>query len=190
MCKRITSSCISSSGSLLLSLINDILDLSKLQAGQMVFTPEEIDFRAVATEVCTVFRQKLEEKNLKLNISPEPIPVLYLDKIRVRQIFFNILGNAVKYTNRGSISLKTSFSKDTKDTGTLVLSRQDTGVGISKEDQKTLFQPYVQAKAVRGTKLANNGTGLGLTLWDEWMRANGGNDHPGRANWRKVPLSL
>ncbi|MDD3885303.1 MAG: ATP-binding protein [Victivallaceae bacterium] len=155
---------ISVAGNALLALINDVLDLSKLEAGQMVFSPGETDFPALVSEVLTVFQQWLRDKKLKTEIHIDPMPTLLLDKGRMRQILFNLMGNAVKFTDRGHIDFTCSFTPSGDSSGTLRFSLADTGCGISEEDQKRLFQPFVQSNAVRGTQAERNGTGLGLAI--------------------------
>ena len=155
---------ISVAGNALLSLINDVLDLSKLEAGQMVFTPTETDFSALTAEVATIFQQRLREKRLQNNIIVANMPTLLIDKLRIRQILFNLLGNAVKFTDHGHIDFTAEFTPVDNTSGTLVFSLADTGCGISQEDQKRLFKPFVQSNAIRGTQAAQNGTGLGLAI--------------------------
>lgn len=175
---------ISIAGSALLALINDILDLAKLESGHMAFAPSETDFPALVDEVFIMFKSRLRDKNLTSRVSIQPMPLLMLDKIRMRQILFNLVGNAVKFTDKGHIEFVAEFipnddgtqnahdvhdvhdAHDAHDAheGTLRFSVTDTGCGISEEDQKQLFQPFTQSKAIRGTQVANNGTGLGLVI--------------------------
>ncbi len=155
---------ISVAGNALLALINDVLDLSKLESGHMVFTPIETDFPAIVNEVSNMFQQRLHDKNLKMKIHLDPMPTLMLDKSRMRQILFNLIGNAVKFTDHGHIEFRTSFTPEGDSSGTLLFSLSDTGCGISEEDQKRLFHPFVQSNNVRGTQTERNGTGLGLAI--------------------------
>ncbi|MDD4818060.1 MAG: ATP-binding protein [Victivallaceae bacterium] len=155
---------ISVAGNALLALINDVLDLSKLEAGQMVFAPVETDFPALVDEVATIFQQRFRDKKLENIICLAPMPTLLIDKLRMRQILFNLVGNAVKFTDRGHIKLSGTFTPSGDSCGTLCFSLEDTGCGISEEDQKRLFQPFVQSNAIRGTQAAQNGTGLGLAI--------------------------
>jgi len=99
---------IRSSGKNLLNLINDILDLSKIEAGKMMFKPEPVDITALAFEMNNMFMYKCEEKNILLSCKVESAVPQYvmLDHTRIRQVLFNLLGNAVKFTEKGSISLK------------------------------------------------------------------------------------
>ena len=155
---------ISVAGNALLSLINDVLDLSKLESGQMVFTPVETDFPALVKEVSMIFQQCFRDKKLKNIIRINPMPTLLIDKLRMRQILFNLVGNAVKFTEHGHIEFSGSFTPVGDSSGTLCFSIADTGCGISEEDRKRLFQPFVQSNAIRGTQTAHNGTGLGLAI--------------------------
>ncbi len=158
-------SCISSAGNTLLALINDVLDLSKLEAGQMVFTPAEVDFRALVSEVGAIFRAKCREKKLEFRQEiPETMPHILADRLRLRQLLFNLVGNAVKFTDRGSITVSASFVPEDGKSGTFSFHVKDTGIGISPDDQKKIFQMFVQAEAIRGTQAAKNGTGLGLAI--------------------------
>ncbi|MDD3886383.1 MAG: ATP-binding protein [Victivallaceae bacterium] len=156
---------ISDAGNALLALINDVLDLSKLEAGQMVFTPTGVDFAALIHSVSGIFIQKCQEKKLRMIVDiPPDTPVVCIDKLRVRQILFNLLGNAVKFTDAGSITIKADFQETSDKAGVLRFSVIDTGIGITDEDQKRIFQTFVQAKALRGTQAEHHGTGLGLAI--------------------------
>lgn len=156
---------ISESGSALLALINDVLDLSKLEAGQMVFNLSEVDFTDLVREVGNIFLSKCRERKLYFKIDiVKDLPLVKIDKLRVRQILFNLVGNAVKFTENGSITVKVEFDKVSEEKGTLRFSIIDTGIGITEEDQKRIFQMFVQAQAVRGTQAEKNGTGLGLAI--------------------------
>lgn len=156
---------ISVAGNALLALINDVLDLSKLEANQMLFTPSETDFPELVHEVMTIFQQRFRDKELKNIVRVDAMPHLLLDKLRMRQILFNLVGNAVKFTDRGQIGFSASFTPSNGGSnGTLRFSIADTGCGIPAEDQARLFQPFVQSGAIRGTQAAKNGTSLGLAI--------------------------
>ena len=130
----------------------------------MVFTPVETDFPALVKEVSMIFQQCFRDKKLKNIIRINPMPTLLIDKLRMRQILFNLVGNAVKFTEHGHIEFSGSFTPVGDSSGTLCFSIADTGCGISEEDRKRLFQPFVQSNAIRGTQTAHNGTGLGLAI--------------------------
>ena len=158
---------ISSSANALLMLINDVLDLSKLEANQMKIITSFTDFNVLCREVMLIFTFRAEENGNKLlSDVPEDLPELDIDNIRIRQILINLFGNAVKFTKNGSITLHVSFTpdSDSADTGTLRCAVSDTGIGISEEDQKKLMEPFVQLSGLRGTNAMNNGTGLGLSI--------------------------
>ena len=158
---------ISSSANALLMLINDVLDLSKLEANQMQIITAFTDFKALCREVLLIFTFRAQENGNKLvSDVPDDLPELDVDNIRIRQILINLLGNAVKFTKKGSITLHVSFTPDpdSADAGTLRCAVSDTGIGISEEDQKKLMEPFVQLSKMRGTNAVNNGTGLGLSI--------------------------
>ena len=158
---------ISSSANALLMLINDVLDLSKLEANQMQIITAFTDFNTLCREVMLIFTFRAQENgNQLVSEVPEDLPELDVDNIRIRQILINLLGNAVKFTKKGSITLHVDFTPDpdSADTGTLRFAVSDTGIGISEEDQKKLMEPFVQLSGLRGTNAVNNGTGLGLSI--------------------------
>jgi PAS domain S-box-containing protein len=156
---------ISSSANALLMLINDVLDLSKLEANQMQIITAFTDFNTLCREVLLIFTFRAQENGNKLvSDVPDDLPELDVDNIRIRQILINLLGNAVKFTKKGAITLRVSFTPDSPETGTLRCAVSDTGIGISEEDQKKLMEPFVQLSKLRGTNAVNNGTGLGLSI--------------------------
>ena len=155
------------SANALLLLINDVLDLSKLEANQMKIISAFTDFNALCREVMLIFTFRVRENGNELVADvPEDLPELDIDNIRIRQILINLFGNAVKFTKNGTITLRVSFTPDpgSADTGTLRCAVSDTGIGISEEDQKKLMEPFVQLSGLRGTNAVNNGTGLGLSI--------------------------
>lgn len=165
---------ISLAGNALLQLINDILDLSKLDAGQAVFVSEKTDVNLLCRELSAVFQASATQKNLRLDFEIDKMPFLFLDQQRLRQILFNLVGNSLKFTKSGGITVSASFEKDSKIDGTFTLQVTDTGIGISPEDKKRLFEPFVQLTRMRGTNANNNGTGLGLSIVKKMMTQMGG----------------
>ena len=158
---------ISTSANALLMLINDVLDLSKLEANQMQIVTAPTDFNALCREVMLIFAFRAQENgNQLVSEVPGDLPELDIDHIRIRQILINLLGNAVKFTQDGTITLHAAFTPDSAsaDAGTLRFSVADTGIGISEENQKKLMEPFVQLSGLRGTNAVNNGTGLGLSI--------------------------
>ena len=158
---------ISTSANALLMLINDVLDLSKLEANQMKIVTAFTDFNALCREIMLIFTFRVKENGNQLVCDvPEDLPELDIDNIRIRQILINLFGNAVKFTKNGTITLHASFTPDSgsADTGTFRFAVSDTGIGISEENQKKLMEPFVQLSGLRGTNAVNNGTGLGLSI--------------------------
>jgi len=152
-------------GNALLSLINDILDLSKLDADQMIIQPEPTNLRELLFELEAVFTAKAKTQGIELNTSiPEDLPILNIDERRLRQVLLNIIGNAVKFTKQGSVSVSLAFFKLNNKRAALTIRIADTGCGISKESLSKIFEPFVQDKSsYRGIR-TENGTGLGLSI--------------------------
>ena len=152
-------------GNALLSLINDILDLSKLDADQMIIQPEPTNLRELMFELEAVFTAKAKAQGIDLITTvPDDLPVLNLDERRLRQVLLNIIGNAVKFTKEGSVSVSLAFFKLNEKRGAVTIRVADTGCGISKESLTRIFEPFVQDKSsYRGIR-TENGTGLGLSI--------------------------
>lgn len=144
------------SGHTLLELINDVLDLSKLEAGKMEIIPEPVDVMRLVDEVAKAFRATIGKKPVEIRTVLDKMPWLKLDPHRVRQILFNLVGNAVKFTENGFVEIRASYAD-----GSFHFEVQDTGCGISEKDQERIAQPFVQvgSAANRG-----KGTGLGLAI--------------------------
>lgn len=162
---------VKSSGKSLLTLINDILDLSKIEAGKLELEYEFIGTKAFFSEFERIFSLKLVEKGIKfiLDIASGTPSGIYVDEARVRQIIFNLIGNAVKFTKEGSIRLKVFIENPqistypggrTEEFADLVIEVSDTGIGISKELQERIFEPFTQERSFKHY----GGTGLGLTI--------------------------
>lgn len=155
---------IKSSGEGLLSIINDILDFSKIESGKMSIIPEEYYFSSMIHDLMSMMEVRVKEKPVKLRAEiQDDIPCkLYGDIGRVKQVIINIMGNATKFTNEGSITLKVSWQPETEDTGRLIFSVADTGIGIRPEHLSKLFDAFEQVdmKKNRGIE----GTGLGLSI--------------------------
>ena len=159
------------SGKTLLQLVNDILDLSKLEAGRMKIEPEPSDCYRLVEEIVDSFRAANAKPDLVIRSKVGPMPILMIDPQRVRQILFNLVGNAVKFTERGKVEIGASFEPDGQGTGTLKLEVSDTGCGISEEDQLRIANPYVQAGS---NKSRHGGTGLGLAICRQLVGAMNG----------------
>ena len=159
------------SGNALLQLINDVLDLSKLEAGQMQLVKERTDFKALAEETLRTFRHRALEKKLRLECEVSQMPPLILDKLRIRQILFNLIGNALKFTTEGSVSVGGKYDEATQ---SLHFYVRDTGVGIAAADKDKLMKPFVQLSNIRGSNATLNGTGLGLSICKRLIEAMDG----------------
>ncbi len=156
---------IHSSGEILLSLINDILDLSKIEANKLELHLEPAEIRTIMQEIKQIFMQKANEKGLLIEVEVEKdIPhMLILDEVRLRQILLNLVGNAIKFTEDGYIKLSVLGEAGKDDmTINLQISIEDTGIGIPANQQKAIFNAFSQQKGQSTRKYG--GTGLGLTI--------------------------
>ncbi|MDO4558513.1 MAG: ATP-binding protein, partial [Planctomycetia bacterium] len=162
------------SGNALLQLVNDVLDLSRLEADQEKIVTSPIDFSELGHEVMKVFSFRATDRNLKLIVDIPDMPRLELDRQRVRQVLFNLIGNAVKFTEHGSITLRAEFHATDRERGTLNFAVVDTGIGIAEEDQGRLMKPFVQLLNIRGANVTNQGTGLGLAISRRMVEKMGG----------------
>jgi diguanylate cyclase (GGDEF)-like protein len=147
----------------LLQIINDILDISKIEAGKMDLAPVHFDFSEVYDNLCSLTRFSAEVKGLEFRSSLDPrIPqVIYGDDVRIRQILTNLLNNAVKYTREGTVEFRVE-GDSRKGRDCLVFSVRDTGIGIKKEDMPKLFGNFQQLD--RSSNRGVMGTGLGLSI--------------------------
>jgi PAS domain S-box-containing protein len=163
------------SGASLLTLINDILDLSKLEAGKLELHPDPTDMRDSCDFLRTVFGQQVLTKSLQLQfeISPELPHALLLDRLRLRQVLVNLLGNAIKFTERGGVKLRVSWKSDKNpSSGTLMIDVEDTGIGIPADKLDEVFKPFVQVGSRETAE--KEGSGIGLTIVKRIMDLMGG----------------
>lgn len=156
-------------GQVLVNLIDDILDLSKIEAGKLKVERIEMNLRETMTDVATVMRHLAEEKGISFNLEAhEPLPdTIVSDPTRFKQILTNIIGNAIKFTSQGSVCA--SVHAGVRE---LRISVQDTGIGIAPANAARLFQPFTQADPSMTRKFG--GTGLGLLLSRRLAQALGG----------------
>jgi ammonium transporter, Amt family len=160
---------VKSAGTHLLGLINDILDLSKLEAGKMEVYPERFSLDHVVEEVVSTI-QPLIDKNanhLEIYTNPKDLGFVYTDLTKVRQMMFNLLSNASKFTENGVITLRLSRLKNR-----FTIEVSDTGIGMTNEQLNKLFQPFTQADA--STTRKYGGTGLGLAITKQFVEMMGG----------------
>ena len=157
------------SGKHLLQMINDILDLSKVEAGKMELQLEEFSVDEALDDVQSIIRDTVSKKRLNLQIViPEDLPDVYADLVKFKQIMYNLLSNAVKFTpERGSISINADFNGDE-----LLISVKDTGIGLEPEDYEAIFDEFRQLDSSRSRQY--EGTGLGLALTKRLVELHGG----------------
>jgi PAS domain S-box-containing protein len=167
---------IRSSGKVLLSLINDILDLSKIEAGKLELQYSPVNPGEIFSEIESTFFEKISRKGLdfQMEIDPSLPQLLMLDELRLRQILFNLVGNAVKFTEKGHIKVELKKRSRKKDQGSLdlIFSVKDTGIGIPGDQKKIIFDAFQQQKGQRVGKY--EGTGLGLTITRRLVEMMGG----------------
>ena len=162
------------SGDSLIVLINDILDLAKVDAGKMTFEKISFKMSASISAMLHLFDSKVQEKNLKLITEYDStIPeVLIGDPVRLHQIILNLVSNAIKFTNHGSITVAVKLIKEDVKNATLQFSVADTGIGISANKIDTIFENFQQASS--GTSRLYGGTGLGLAIVKQLVESQGG----------------
>lgn len=165
---------IENSSYVLLSLINDILDLSKIESGKVEIEKIEFDIRQLAEDMLNMAGIQARQKGLLLNlkISPDIPQVLLGDSTRLRQILANLVGNAVKFTARGEVSLEIARQNGLQSKMFLCFKVNDTGIGIPPENLELIFQPFRQADET--TTRNYGGTGLGLTISKQLTELLGG----------------
>lgn len=163
-----------SSGETLLTIINDVLDLSKIAAGKLDLEQEEFDLRIAIKEVMELLNSKVAEKNLKFHVDyPLCLPHrLVGDLGRVRQVLMNLLGNAIKFTEQGHIELTVEDRGSTGTEARLRIHVNDTGIGIDESNQAKIFEAFSQADA--STTRKYGGTGLGLAISKNLVERMGG----------------
>jgi two-component system sensor histidine kinase/response regulator len=195
---------IARSGQHLLGLINDILDLSKIEAGRLLLNPSDFNLHLLLTDLSHMFALRAEAKGLHMQLVCAPdVPVnVHGDEGKLRQVLINLLGNAVKFTHNGTITLTAGL--DTGEAGgggdanepvataqRVWIEVADTGPGISEADQALLFQPFQQAEAGR---VSGGGSGLGLSISQRLLHLMGGDIHlrstPGEGSRFLVQLPL
>ncbi|GAB6043161.1 response regulator [Endothiovibrio diazotrophicus] len=163
-----------SAGDSLLALINDILDLSKVEAGQLTLDSTEFSLRGLVDGVVEILASRARDKGVALRVRMEPgLPArVGGDPARLRQVLLNLLGNAVKFTERGGVELRVEHDPLFPDRGRLRFSVSDTGVGIPASRLEAIFDPFAQADSAVARKYG--GTGLGLAICRQLVEAMGG----------------
>ncbi|MFT7004028.1 MAG: signal transduction histidine kinase [Sulfurimonas sp.] len=154
---------INSGAKTLLKIINEILDISKIESGKLEIQREYISIKAIVDDMKMTFEPKAKEKNVSLivEISPNIEEYIFLDEIRIRQIFLNLVGNAIKFTIKGHIKIIVDVITESKNIN-LQIRVEDTGIGIPQEQHKKIFESFVQQDGQSNREYG--GTGLGLAI--------------------------
>ena len=155
---------IKEAGRSLLTIINDILDFTKIEAGRMDVNEVKYEPMSIVYDVANIVMTRLKEKDVELilDVSPDLPSELYGDSIRIKQVLLNLLNNAAKFTARGRITMKMNYVETAPDEIEMRISVEDTGIGIKKEDISKLFQSFQQVDSKRNRNI--EGTGLGLAI--------------------------
>jgi signal transduction histidine kinase/DNA-binding response OmpR family regulator len=161
------------SGEHLLALINDVLDMSKIEAGRIELNPVTFNLPKLLADLAAMFRLRAAAKALQfeMSVDGESVPYVAADEGKIRQALINLLGNAIKFTERGQIKLRVTLDQRNADRLWLSARVEDTGAGITGEGLKKLFEPFSQAEQGLNTQ---EGTGLGLAISRQYARLMGG----------------
>ncbi|OMH28389.1 ATP-binding protein [Motiliproteus sp. MSK22-1] len=194
--QRETLSIIDDSAKLLTEIINDVLDLSKIEAGQLELQQEPISISQLIKSSLALMQSRAEEKNLSLeeHIS-EDVPQFILgDATRIQQIILNIVGNAIKFTSTGKVSIAVSVDGIDNSLVNIRIEIRDTGIGLSERQQKEIFEPFVQVESITTSNIG--GTGLGLSICTKLLRLMHGEigveSSPGKGSlfWLRIPFPV
>ncbi|MDB6175288.1 MAG: rpfC [Chthoniobacteraceae bacterium] len=185
---------IRSCGENLLHVINDILDFSKIEAGKLVIEQHDFNLHDLLEDTLELLAATAHAKEIELAGMSEPAVPNRLrgDSVRLRQILINLVGNGIKFTARGAVSVRVELASETDDAATLIFRVCDSGLGISAEAQRSLFQAFSQADA--STTRCFGGTGLGLAICKQLVESMGGEigvqSEPGHGAtfWFSLPL--
>ena len=165
---------IETSSQTLLILINDILDLSKIESGNLTISPHQSNFREALFDTLSIVMAKAQEKSLDLQLDiPASLPYsLMLDEHRLRQILMNLMSNSVKFTDSGSVKLEVKIDRLAENKIAMTIAVIDTGIGIEKDKQKAIFEPFTQEDGSITRQFG--GTGLGLAISTQLVELMGG----------------
>ena len=183
------------SGDSLLTIINDILDFSKIEAGKLTLETHDFNLQEIVESTLSLLAGPAQTKGVELVGMTEPAAPIFLrgDSTRLRQILTNLLGNGIKFTARGEVSLRVSLDRETPEEATLTFRVRDDGIGISPEAQGRLFQAFIQADG--STTRRFGGTGLGLAICKQLVERMGGRigveSEPGHGStfWFTLPFA-
>ena len=165
---------ISVAGHTLLDLISNILDTCKLETEQIELQNEKTDVRQILIDMVGMFKSLAEKKQLAQPlVMPDDLPYVVLDRMRLRQVLVNLLGNAFKFTDKGYVGIKVTCRIKEQGKCRLAIAVRDSGIGISPDKKQKVFEPFVQQDAFRDTHIYK-GSGLGLAICDRFIKAMGG----------------
>ncbi|MCB1190636.1 MAG: response regulator [Leptospiraceae bacterium] len=155
---------IQKSGKALIALINDILDIAKIESGLLVLSYTACDLNKVVNDVTQIFSIQTKQKNIdfEVKIYGELPNSLLIDELRMRQVLFNLIGNSLKFTEKGSIGISVKSLNKQKNNLDLIIEIQDTGIGIKETELERIFYPFIQQKE-QNTKFGGSGLGLSIT---------------------------
>lgn len=161
-------------GEHLLSIINDILDYSKMESRRLTLEPSDFDIHKLIKDIINIFSVSAQEKNLTLqaDIDPDLPATLVGDKQRLKQVIYNLVGNAIKFTPKGAITVRIKHLKATEKFCYLRIAVIDTGIGIPESKHASIFRPFTQVD--QGIKRVHEGSGLGLAISQKIVAAMGG----------------
>jgi len=159
----------------LLHIINDILDLSKAEAGKLEPVLREVNLKKTLTECITYVKNRADDNGIEIKIDiPDKLPTLVVDRVMLKRIMANLLSNSVKFTNRGGvIKIHADVKLSNKRENIFTIIIEDTGIGMTKEDIEYAFKSFVQLDS--GLNRKYEGTGLGLPLTKKLIELHGGN---------------
>jgi CheY-like chemotaxis protein/nitrogen-specific signal transduction histidine kinase len=181
---------INRSGEHLLTLINDVLEMAKIEAGGVQLANTPFDLGEMVRDIIDMMQMRAKDRNLQLVIDQSSKFPRYIigDEARLRQILMNLIGNAIKYTQEGGVNLRLGTKQN--ELSHLLIEVEDSGPGISAEDQKHIFEPFVQL----GKHGENKGTGLGLTITQQFIQMMGGSigleSSPGKGSLFRIDLPM
>lgn len=191
--QRKTLDIINRSGEHLLDLIDDVLDMAKVESGKVTIDEAQLDLGGLVRDIMDLMRLRAEEKNLVLSLDQSSSFPRFVraDGPKLRQILLNLVGNAIKYTKEGGVMLRLNAKPSTDpQRQRLVMEVEDSGIGIASGDQERVFEPFVQV----GTRLASKGTGLGLAITRNYVELMGGEitlrSEPGKGTTVRVEITV
>lgn len=185
---------ITGSARALVGIVDDILDISRVEAGMMTLTSQPFDLREALEQACEALAPLAQLKGLLFvcDIDPAAARAVVGDPVRLRQIITNVAGNAIKFTETGHVAVRARWSELDGPTGTFTLEVEDTGIGIPSERLEAIFEPFIQAESIADR--ASTGTGLGLAITKRLVELMGGRieveSEPGAGSVFRIALPM